>query len=150
VTPGKGTCDFVGTYNGHQVSLAASMAFMEIYEEKHVFNHLQERTAKIITEFDQLVKKHQVKAKIQGRGGHFQWYFTDQEIFDYRDATLTNKEYYTLFSQELFQKGIYCSPKALFHHAISIAHTDDVINQLLIFMDEGLAKLASVKASSKE
>lgn len=148
VTPGKGTCSFVGTYNGHQVSLAASLAFMELYEEKQVFSNLQKRTEKLIAEFEKLAAKHKVKAKMQGRGGHFHWYFTDQEIIDYRSATVSDKEKYAAFISEFAGKGVYCSPNYLLHHAISLAHTDEIVDQLLAFMDESLKQTVGIKAGS--
>ncbi|PWW31299.1 glutamate-1-semialdehyde 2,1-aminomutase [Cytobacillus oceanisediminis] len=148
VTPGKGTCSFVGTYNGHQVSLAASLAFMELYEEKQVFRTLQNRTEKLIAEFAKSAEKYQVKARMQGRGGHFHWYFTDQEITDYRSATHSEKEKYATFIAAFAQKGIYCSPNYLLHHAISMAHTDDIIQQLADYMDVSLQQTAGVKAGS--
>lgn len=148
VTPGKGTCSYVGTYNGHQVSLAASMAFMELYEEKKVFETLQARVSHMVTEFAGLAKRHGVPAKLQGKGGHFHWYFTDQELTDYRDAARTNKDAYNQFIHGLAGKGVYCSPNYLLHHAISMAHTDSVLETLLQYMDESLGMVGSLKASS--
>ncbi|MEH7304072.1 aspartate aminotransferase family protein [Neobacillus drentensis] len=148
VTPGKGTCSFVGTYNGHQVSLAASLAFMEIYEERQVFQTLQMRTEKLISEFARLADKYEVKAKMQGRGGHFHWYFTDQEIVDYRSATGSDKGKYAAFIEALTAKGIYCSPNYLLHHAISMAHTDEVIQQLVDYIDVSLQQTVGIKAGS--
>lgn len=146
VTPGKGTCSFVGTYNGHQVSLAASLAFMEIYEERRVFQTLQARTEKLINEFARIADKHQIKARIQGRGGHFHWYFTDQEIYDYRSATQSDKGKYAAFIEAFTGQGIYCSPNYLLHHAISMAHTDEIIQQLVDYMDVSLQQTAGIKA----
>ena len=148
VTPGKGTCSFVGTYNGHQVSLAASLAFMEIYEERKVFQTLQMRTEKLIQEFNRLADKHNIKAKMQGRGGHFHWYFTDQEIVDYRSATQSSKENYAKFIETFSKSGVYCSPNYLLHHAISMAHTDDVIQDLVNYMDLSLKQTAGIKVGS--
>lgn len=148
VTPGIGPGSFVGTYNGHQVSLAASMAFMEIYEEKQVFQTLQARTERLIAEFAKLADKHQIKAKLQGRGGHFHWYFTDEEVVDYRSAAKSDKEQYTSFIQTLSGNGVYCSPNVLLHHAISMAHTDGIIEQLIAFMDVSLKQAVGIKAGS--
>jgi glutamate-1-semialdehyde 2,1-aminomutase len=144
VIPGKGTCSFIGTYNGHQVSLAASLAFMELYEEKQVFQTLQKRTSQLIDEFAALAKKHGVPARIQGRGGHFHWYFTDRELTNYREAAASNKEHYAQFIHELAAKQVYCSPNYLLHHAISLAHDDAVLETLLAYMDESLAKVGSM------
>lgn len=148
VTPGKGTCSFIGTYNGHQVSLAASMAFMELYEEKQVFATLQKRTSQLISEFDQLAKKHGVPAKIQGRGGHFHWYFTDKELTNYREAAASNKEQYAQFIQGFTNHNVYCSPNYLLHHAISMAHDDAILEMLISYMDDSLEKVGSLTSRS--
>jgi glutamate-1-semialdehyde 2,1-aminomutase len=148
VTPGIGPGSFVGTYNGHQVSLAASMAFMELYEEKQVFQTLQSRTEKLISEFSKLAEKHQINAKMQGRGGHFHWYFTDEDVVDYRSAATSNKNHYAAFIQTLSANGVYCSPNFLLHHAVSMAHTDEIINQLIAYMDKSLERAVGIKASS--
>ncbi len=145
VTPGVGTCSFVGTYNGHQSSLAASMAFMEIYEEKGVDQTLKDRTDTLIKEFDSLVTKHNIVGRMQGEGGHFHWYFTDQELYDYRDAAQSNKELYIRFTEELFNQGVFCSPNYLLHHAISLAHKDNHIKELITAMDYSLAKVVEAK-----
>ncbi|NOU99462.1 aspartate aminotransferase family protein [Paenibacillus planticolens] len=141
VTPGKGTCSYIGTFNGHQVSLAASMAFMELYEEQQVFETLQRRTNSLISEFDHLAKKHGVPAVIKGRGGHFHWYFSEKQPTNYREAAATNKEHYAQFIKEFAAKGIYCSPNYLLHHAISMAHDDAVVETLLTCMDQSLATI---------
>ncbi|MDC3413794.1 aspartate aminotransferase family protein [Aquibacillus sp. 3ASR75-11] len=149
VTPGKGSCSFVGTYNGHQISLAATMAFMEMYEEKNVFQTLVDRTDALIAKFDQLAAKHKIPGRMQGRGGHFHWYFTDKEIGDYRDAAInSDKKLYGEFIQELFKQGVYCSPNYLLHHAISLAHTEEHIEILVSRMDHSLAKALEVKTGS--
>lgn len=142
VTPGKGPCSYIGTYNGHQVSLAAAMAFMEIYEEKNVLATLQARTEHLISEFASSARKHGVAARIQGRGGHFHWYFTDGELTDYRTAAATDKAGYAGFIQELTQRNVYCLPNYLSHHAISFAHDDAVVETLVRQMDESLAAAA--------
>lgn len=139
VTPGKGSCAFVGTYNGHQVSLAASLAFLEIYEECHVFDVLCQRTERLIQGFADSARKHGIAARIQGRGGHFHWYFTEGELLNYRDAARSDKAFYALFQSELASRGVYSSSNYLQHHALSWAHDDGVISELLGLMEQSLA-----------
>jgi glutamate-1-semialdehyde 2,1-aminomutase len=95
-----------------------------------------------------LAEKHQIKAKMQGRGGHFHWYFTDEEIVDYRSAAKSDKDQYAAFIQTFSANGVYCSPNFLLHHAVSMAHTDQIIEQLIAYMDESLKKAVGIKAGS--
>lgn len=147
VTPGIGTCSFIGTYNGHQVSLAASMAFMELYKEKRVFETLQARTSYLISEFDRLAQKHGVEARMQGRGGHFHWYFTNEPIANYREAQASDKADYARFISHLSGKQVYCLPNYLLHHAISMAHDDAILETFVADMDESLEQVAIAKAA---
>jgi len=136
--PGPGSCSFVGTYNGHQVSLAASLAFMEIYEAQNVLQKLDERTEVLIRKFNESAKSKSIPAMMKGKGGHFHWYFTDNAPRNYREAAVTDKEAYQKFTMALGQKGVYCSGNYLLHHAISLAHGEKEINELAKLMDASL------------
>ena len=143
--PGPGSATFVGTYNGHQVSLAASLAFMEIYESENVLETLDKRTEILIRKFNESAKAKNIPAMMDGKGGHFHWYFSDKAPRNYREAAVTDKEAYQKFTSTLGSKGVFCSGNFLLHHAISFAHGDKEINKLVTLMDESLDVLALVK-----
>lgn len=67
---------FVGTYNGHQSSLAAALAFFEVYEEENVLQKLDERTERLIKFFNSKASELNIDAHMVGKGGHIHWYFT--------------------------------------------------------------------------
>ncbi|MFD1205581.1 MULTISPECIES: aspartate aminotransferase family protein [Sporosarcina] len=139
--PGPGSCSFVGTYNGHQVSLAASLSFMELYEELNVLEVLDRRTDMLIKKFNDSAKEKNISVMMRGKGGHFHWYFSDKAPNNYRDAAQSNKEAYQKFTHALSEQGVYCSGNYLLHHAISYAHKDAELEKLLKSMDEALRTL---------
>ena len=139
--PGPESYAFVGTYNGHQVSLAASLSFMELYEELNVLEILDARTEQLITRFNQSAKEKNVSVKMCGKGGHFHWYFSDKVPNNYREAAASNKEAYLKFIQALSSQGVFCSSNYLLHHAISLAHEDEELEKLLKYMDQALLTL---------
>ena len=143
--PGPGSCSFVGTYNGHQVSLAASLAFMEIYESQNVLQTLDKRTEILIQKFNESAKSKNIPATMEGKGGHFHWYFTENAPRNYREAAVTNKEAYQKFTAALSEKNVFCSGNFLLHHAISLAHGEKELNELVKLMDESLDVLTLVK-----
>ena len=137
-SPGPGSCSFVGTYNGHQVSLAASLAFMEVYEAQNVLKKLDEQTEILISRFNESARFKNIPALMEGKGGHFHWYFADKAPTNYREAALTNKNAYQKFTAALSEKHVYCSSNYLSHHAISFAHGKKEIDELVKLMDESL------------
>lgn len=142
--PGPGSASFVGTYNGHQVSLAASLAFMEIYDSENVLETLDKQTEVLIRKFNESAKSKNIPAIMDGKGGHFHWYFSEKAPRNYREAAVTNKEAYQKFTTALGSKGVYCSGNFLLHHAISLAHGEKEINELVKLMDESLDVLTLV------
>lgn len=139
--PGPGSCSFVGTYNGHQVSMAASLAFMEVYEKKNVLQVLDARTETLISKFNESAKNKNIAANMVGKGGHFHWYFSEKAPRNYREAAVANKDAYQKFTAALGEKGVFCSGNYLLHHAISLAHGDQEINDLVKLMDSSLDAL---------
>lgn len=143
VKPGGYT--FVGTYNGHQSSLAAALAFFEVYEEENVLEDLDAKTSRLIQSFQKKAKELNVDGHMVGKGGHIHWYFTKDKPKNYREAANNNIEHYTKFINTLKNEGIYCLPKPLSHHAISLAHTEKELTRLEEAMHKGLRAIAAIK-----
>ncbi|MDQ0189048.1 aminotransferase class III-fold pyridoxal phosphate-dependent enzyme [Alicyclobacillus cycloheptanicus] len=141
--PGEGPCSYVGTFNGHQVSLAASLACLELYEERKVFQTLSARTRTLVEESRRLSEKYGVPFRIEGEGGHFHWYFTDHRPVDYRDAAASDKVRYAVMHEVLEQRQVLSAANYLGHHAISMAHDDAILSDLLAHFEAGLATIQS-------
>ena len=122
--PGKGPA-FVGTFNGHVVSLAAASAALPILTDGSVQKTVGARNKRLAEAFGRTAQRLGVPAQLLGGGSHFHWYFTDHEVRDYRSAATTSAAAYGAFAGALFDQGIVHLPNPLSHHAISLAHDDD-------------------------
>jgi glutamate-1-semialdehyde 2,1-aminomutase len=142
-TPGPGHCGFVGTFNGHALSVAAMIATLRTLQDGRVWAEIQAKTERLITGFAASAAKHGVPAQLVGRGGHFHWYFVEEPIRNYREAARTDRTAYGLFVQALREQGFYLSPNPLLHHAISAMHSDAEVDVQLEAMDRALAAVAS-------
>jgi glutamate-1-semialdehyde 2,1-aminomutase len=143
-SPGPGKTAFVGTFNGHAVTLAAVEASLKQYVDGSVTAHLQDQTETLIREFKVLAQKHGVAAQMQGGGGHIHWYFAPEPVRNYRQAARANRERYAAFISSVADEGFLVSPNYLLHHAISHAHGPAEIKQLIAAMDKGLAAAARI------
>jgi glutamate-1-semialdehyde 2,1-aminomutase len=144
--PGAGACSYVGTYNGHQVSLAASLACLELYEEQNLFATLSRRTHKLIEGGQKLAETYGIPFRIEGEGGHFHWYFMDHQPQNYRDAAASNRAFYAHMHAVLESHNVHCTANYLGHHAISPAHDDAFLDTLLSYFEEGLASIQRKQA----
>ncbi len=139
--PGGKTA-FVGTFNGHQISLCAAAATFDMIESGQVTKTIMANTDYLRQEFAGLVQKNSVAAQILGKGGHFQVYFTDIPLRNYRDAATTNAAQYSAYVNALQESGVWCSQAPLSHHVLSIAHDKDILDQVLTAMDKALQAAA--------
>lgn len=129
LAPGCGPV-FVGTFNGHAISVAAARASLALLADGSVAAAIDRRLAGLKDTFHASAAELGISAVMQGHGSHFQWYFTGTEVVDYRSAATSNATAYRAFIQSLFEQDILVLPNPLSHHALSAAHGDDVTARL--------------------
>ena len=139
--PGKGPV-FIGTFNGHAVSVAAAFAALALLADGTVQAEINRRVQAMIGQFDRSAERIGIASTMHGAGGHFQWYFTTDEITDYRSAATTNATAYGAFVASIFSDGVLFLPNPLSHHAISLAHDDASIETLTGIFERGLEAAA--------
>lgn len=142
--PGPGNANFVGTFNGHVISMAATVASLRALADGAAIEELQDNTRLLIDAFYALAEDHGVPAHMQGNGGHIHWYFTEEPVRDYRQAFRSSQSRYAAFISVLADAGFQVAPRYLLHHAISLAHNKTVLDDLIAAMDRGLAAAAQV------
>lgn len=129
--PGPGNASFVGTFNGYRPSLAACRATLERLADGSVVRRLQERSLAFKEAFEGLGREAGVPLALHAGGGHFQPYFTDVPVHDYRSAATTDGGRYSAWVAACEAAGTQVPGKALLHGAFSAAHTEADLRELL-------------------
>jgi len=142
--PNGNRSSYVGTFNSHQTSLAASSAVLEALAGGDVARQLAKRTAWLISEFDHCARKLGRAAVMVGDGGHFHWYFREHAPTNYREVWTSDAKAYEVFAQALAKSGVLCAPTYIQHHALSIAHGDKELTFLAEAMHKGLNQVAAL------
>ena len=144
--PGPGNANFVGTFNGHAVVMAAVEASLSQLIDGQAIAKIQANTHHLIKTFAELAERQGVPAQMVGAGGHIHWYFNPEPVRNYRQAAHSSSKRYAAFINELTQSKFLVSPNYLLHHAISLAHDPAVLDELIAAMDRGLAAAAQIAA----
>lgn len=129
--PGPGNAPFVGTFNGFRPGLAACVATLEVLADGRVADELERRSRSLAEAFDAAAREAGVPVRLHAGGGHFQPYFTDRPVRDYRSAATTDAGAYATWHRELGAAGLLTTSGALLHGAFSAAHTDDSLSRFL-------------------
>ena len=136
--PGKGPA-FVGTFNGHAVSMAAAAAALPILARGNLQKELSRRCQRLKLSFESEARRLGIPARLVTGGSHFHWYFCDLEVTDFRAAARTDALAYGAFAGSLADSRLIVLPNPLSHHAISLAHDDAVLDEMETAFADGLA-----------
>ena len=140
-----GSVSYVGTFNGHAIALAASVASLELLRDGSAQRRLQELTERLQAGIRQLGEEYGVAVVAAGGGGHFQPYFTAGPVTDYRSALASSPAHYRAFAQALARHDILVAEKPLLHSALSLAHTEEHVDALLAAAEEAFDKIAGAR-----
>lgn len=143
-----GTVGYVGTFNGHAISVAAAVASLRILQDGSVQAKLATLTNRLQDGFRELAQEHGVDVVLAGGGGHFQPYFTRGAVSDYRSALRTAPEAYAKLVDACAQRGIILAEKPLLHCALSAAHTEDDVDRILEAAADAFTDIASARAAA--
>jgi glutamate-1-semialdehyde 2,1-aminomutase len=142
-TPRTGRVAYAGTYNGHQIALAAAEATLLELRDGRVAEYLHRTTRQLVEGFNKIARDLGVAARLQGFAGKFHAYFTDREVYNYRDAQTSDEAAYRTFRDTLLEQGVYFNPSKIFHHGVTYAHTSSDIEAILAGFEAALRAVAA-------
>lgn len=129
LTAPGGPCAWVGTFNGHTISLAAAVGSLGFMRQEPVWQELQVMTEYLRSHFEGRAREEGIPVTLAGRGGNFHWYFTADAVTDYRSATRSDAVRYAAFAARAAAHDILVAPGTLSHHSLTIAHSRDDVDR---------------------
>lgn len=132
---------FAGTYNGHAVGTAASLATLELMENEPVHEHVFRLGDKMRNSLRDIMDRHGIDAYVAGFGSVFTTYFMNFEPKHYGDLQHNDGEFYVAYRRALMEKGIFKLPMNLKRNHISYSHTDEDIDYTLECVEEVVKRL---------
>jgi glutamate-1-semialdehyde 2,1-aminomutase len=124
-----------GTHNGSRIGMHAARANLRVLtrDNNASFRHTWRIADRLCAGLSEVFRKKSVPVVIQNVGPMFQLMFTDRPaIRDYRDfCQHVDRAAFQKFVLSLFQFGVYASPSAALHSIVTLAHTDEDVDQTL-------------------
>jgi glutamate-1-semialdehyde 2,1-aminomutase len=127
-----------GTYNGHPVPVAASIATIErlLANNGEVYRHVEMLGARMERGLVDLIGRHGLEAVVARQGSAFCLYFMDHLPVDWHDLA----EHHDFarderVRQEMIQRGVFAFPLATKQWSLSAAHTAEDVDVTLKALD---------------
>lgn len=132
---------FAGTYNGHAVGTAASIATIELMEKEPVHEHIFRLGERMRSGLRDIQSRLGMETFVAGFGSVFTTYFMNFEPKNYTDLQHNDAEFYVAYRQKLLERGIFKLPMNIKRNHISYSHTDEHIDHTLNVIDDVLTSM---------
>jgi glutamate-1-semialdehyde 2,1-aminomutase len=115
-----------GTLSGNPLAMAAGIATLEELSQAGTYEKLERLTTALCSEWKNIVKGHHVRI-----GSLFCTFFTDRDVVDYASAKTSDTKRYGRFFHGMLERGVYLAPSQFEVGFVSLAHTEQDIEQTL-------------------
>jgi glutamate-1-semialdehyde 2,1-aminomutase len=129
----------VGTLSGNPVAAVAGLKTMEILKRPGTYEKIFATGKRLMTGFEEMLKKSGLPAQIIGAPPLFDVVFTAGEISDYRGTLRGDAEMHKRFSKSMRESGILKGESKFY---ISLAHDDRDVKQTLDAFETAIAAAA--------
>ncbi|WP_417310702.1 aspartate aminotransferase family protein [Devosia sp.] len=123
-----------GTYNGHPVNVAAAKASISrlMNRREEVYGELERLGARLQAGFEAIFAERNYATTFARQGSAFTLYFMDHAPVNWQDIALNNDNERDLaYRRAMIEAGVFHFPAATKQSSISLAHTDDDIDQTI-------------------
>jgi glutamate-1-semialdehyde 2,1-aminomutase len=131
-----------GTLSGNPVAVAAGMKTLEIISRDGFFDCLSGQTSKLMTGLQQAAKEAGIPFSTDSVGGMFGFYFTDEVPTSFDAVTKSNIDAFKVFFHAMLDEGIYLAPSAYEAGFTSIAHDNQVLEDVIRAAKKAFARIA--------
>jgi glutamate-1-semialdehyde 2,1-aminomutase len=125
-----------GTLSGNPLAMAAGIATLEELSQAGIYEKLERLATTLCGEWKDIVKGHQARI-----GSLFCTFFTDRDVVDYASAKTSDTKRYGRFFHGMLERGVYLAPSQFEVGFVSLAHTEQDIEQTLRAATEAVKTL---------
>jgi glutamate-1-semialdehyde 2,1-aminomutase len=127
-----------GTYNGHPVTMAATVATLRELSRQDVYRRIDLQGKRLMEGLREILLRHQIGANVQGFPGVFHVAFgANTEIRDFRGILEVDREKYVRFAVALLERGVRVLERGVWF--LSAAHDERIIDATLVAAEAAAA-----------
>ncbi|MFA4015857.1 MAG: hypothetical protein RUDDFDWM_000951 [Candidatus Fervidibacterota bacterium] len=118
-----------GTLSGNPVAVEAGIATLNVLKREQPYGRLEALSEKLSQALVEAAEKRGVKLRVNRIGSMLTLFFTSEQVVDYDTALTSNTELYARFFHNMLARGVYLPPSQFEAMFISVAHTEEDIEQ---------------------
>ena len=121
-----------GTLSGNPVAMAAGLKTLELIDNEPFWTSLSAKTQKLVDGLAEAAAAADIPVALENQGGMFGMVFTDAgPVRTYAQVAAADVERFRKFFHGMLDAGIYMAPSAFEAGFVSIAHSDDDLDETI-------------------
>ena len=120
-----------GTLSGNPLAMTAGLLTLRRLRETSIYKQLEQRSGRLCEGMSAAAAEAGIKTVTNRVGSMWTTFFTGEEVTDWESANKSNRETYGKFFHAMLSEGVYLAPSQFEAGFMSIAHTDEVIDQTI-------------------
>ena len=136
-----------GTLSGNPMAMAGGMATLEILQEPGAFEALDRRSAILANGLINAAEKAGVPMTLNRVGSMMTPFFVrekDAPVNNFVQATAGDTEAYAKFFHAMLQNGVFLAPSQYEAMFVSLAHTDEIIDQTIAAAEKSMGAIIGI------
>ena len=136
-----GTVYQAGTLSGNPFAMAAGIATLTELQKKGVYEALDSKTDKLMKGLQYAADEAGIPFKTGHVGSMAGFFFTGNDVNDFDDAKKCNVDRFAKFYRIMLDKGVYLAPSQFEACFVSLAHSDEDIDDTIAAAEKAMAAL---------
>ena len=132
-----------GTLSGNPLSMTAGLVTLRRLRDKSVYDRLENSSRKLCEGLATVAEESRIKTITNRVGSMWTSFFTDEPVVNWETANRSNRERYASFFHAMLNEGVYLAPSQFEAAFVSLAHTDDIIEQTVAAARKALTRVNS-------
>jgi glutamate-1-semialdehyde 2,1-aminomutase len=120
-----------GTLSGNPLAMTAGLLTLRRLKDEKVYAELELRSALLCDGLTRVAADAGIKTIINRAGSMWTAFFSEGPIVDWTSASKSDRELYGKFFHAMLNEGVYLAPSQFEAGFVSIAHTEEVIEQTI-------------------
>jgi len=130
-----------GTLSGNPLAMAAGIATLTELQKKGVYESLENKTERLMSGLQNAADEAAIAFKTSHIGSMAGFFFTSIDVSNFEDAKKCDLDRFAKFYRIMLEKGVYFAPSQFEACFISLAHSDEDIDQTITAARQAMAVL---------
>lgn len=121
-----------GTLSGNPIAMAAGLTQLKyLYEHQGIYKDLEKKGKRLYGGMEKILAEKNLPYHINHVSSLGSLFFTEQEVVDYTSAKSSDTKAFSEYFKGMLAQGIHMAPSQFEAMFLSVAHTDEIIDQTL-------------------